>query len=189
MFDWEDFKEHKKLFGIKGALRGLWFSFSAVQFCEKVLFFAQRVIAYRKILWRDNDFDYCAILSLLEFKMAQMSKHMKEHDITTRSEKCAKELLIASQLAKRINEDDYMHLPLLQLSRKYGEQKFRSEPTDNPKLHRLVLERPKAKEGTPEFEEERKLSLKIYKKADEQRQRDLDYLCKLINKKLFYWWD
>lgn len=68
--------------------------------------FAQRVWAYRELLWNDNDFDYAAILHIMRFKLLRLRKHMEEHAITAHSEDNVAELARVDVLLRNVIDED-----------------------------------------------------------------------------------
>ena len=150
--------------------------------------FLKNVWIYRKILWRDRNWDWGYIYRLLELKLRLMSQEFRENGHHVGSELSAQRLLVAAELCRRIYEDNYSDIPLKRHEAKWGKLNWGSEPIEGSNCHRLLISRPNA---TSEklHEQERKETLAIHQAADSQKQADLDYLCKLLSKYSFGWWD
>lgn len=187
-FDLEDFKERVRFFGIFKAVYYSWCETPPVKLFNRLVNFIKQLYAYLPIIWRDNDFDYSALLNLMEFKLSRMSKHMIEHNIVVDAPKISKELRVAAELCKRINNDNYYELPLAKLAEQYGELEWGSEPTENTRSQRMILDRPKAREGTPEYDVVKKKERVIFERAKEQRDNDKKYLFHLMEKRMDSWW-
>lgn len=159
-----DFRDDLEDFGLTYAVENVW---------EDVVYpfkrfgrFLVKLKEYIPVLWDDFEFDYIYLLKIMRLKMKRMSEHMDEHGITVSSPRKARELRICTILIDRIIADDYIALQSRKLDEEYGELEFNSEPTGNPKLHRLILDRKGAREGTKEYEEETKKSRRIHKHAE-----------------------
>lgn len=189
MFDYYDFKERYKLFGLWKALYYTIHGFRVFKFCRKVIYFAQKLYAYLPIIWHDGDSDFSYLLTLMEFKMRRMGDHIIEHDIIVSAPKIGQELKLAAELCKRIREDNYAAVPLAKLDAEYGELSITHAPTEDANLKELIIDRVKAPRGTAEYELVKKKERKIFDQARAQRERDKEYLFNLMNKRIDFWWD
>lgn len=153
-----------------------------------VKYFLVNVWVYRRILWNDRDWDFIYFLELLQCKLNKMEHHFRYNAHIMDSEKVANQLKICSTLTQRILDDRYGELEWDKLDNEYGEMKSTFQKTEYG-FNRLVLERPLALKGTPEYEKVRKKELRISKKADEQRKNDINYLFSYMAKYLQTWWD
>lgn len=188
MIDLEDFKERKKLHGFWKACYYTLTDLRIAKFFRHVSIFLAQLKAYLPIIWRDGDFDYSSLLTLMEFKLLRMSAHMIEHNLVMDAPRMSKELKVAALLCRRINNDSYAEIPLERLTKEYGQLEWNNEPTSNPRLLRLVLDRPKAREGTEAYEKVMEKQRKIFAQARIQRENDKKYLFSLMAKKLDHWW-
>lgn len=100
-----------------------------------------------------------------------------------RSDRTARELEVFAALCKRIREDDYSHH--LVIFPKVS-AKFDFEPVEDSELDlkQLVI-----KDCVPSKEVYNRVIKININHTRNQRKRDLAYLCKLMEKQLFGWWD
>lgn len=143
---------------------------------------------YAPVLFYDFDFDWVYILKLLRVKLQRTSDALKRGHLVS-SERHSLELKRLVFLIDRILADDYDKISRERLDAEYGELEHKSEPTDNPNLNRMILDRPLAREGSLEYLIESKKSMKMFKDAERQKQADIDYLFDTMKKKLQGWWD
>lgn len=135
------------------------------------------------IIWHDQDFDYSALLDLWEFKFRNMAEFFdSEYAITAGSGRTAKELRQCAELCHRINMDEYDDIPMKAHDAKWGKLKLEFEPTDH-NTSGIVFRRPKAVSEKQQAQETKEF-MRIVKAGKEQRQADIDRLCKLISKHL-----
>lgn len=124
---------------------------------------------FHKALRQYRSWDYGGLLMFMEAATKDMSNCHKKHGIAVKSEKTAKELLIVSTLLKRIREDKYTDEVQGWERKESGRwgggfyQKSNTLPNINCK--------------------------KFYKMRESVKQNDLDLVCKIINRKLFSFWD
>lgn len=64
-------------------------------------------IRWFPVIWCDIDWDYTALMILMETKLRQMSKYFKDHGNHTRSEVDVKQTLLCAELLKRLQNDNY----------------------------------------------------------------------------------
>jgi len=84
-----------------------WREWNPIALVRKISRFARNILAYRKVLWHDRDFDYSYLLEVMELKLRRMSRHFDEHAIVVDSDKIARECLVAAELCRRLLEDEY----------------------------------------------------------------------------------
>jgi hypothetical protein len=151
--------------------------------------FVVKLYTYAKLLWYDFEFDYVYLLKILQLKMRLMSEHMNESGMTVSSPVKAKELKFCSDLIDRIIKNEYSDLGHDKLEEKYGELKWESHPIENSTFVTMDIYREKAPVGTPEYEQEREESRKVFENAERQRKQDIEYLFDTMKKRLEGWWD
>ena len=151
--------------------------------------FITKMFIYGKLLWYDFEFDYVYLLRILQLKLRLMADNFEKRGVTVSAPKKAKEIRICVYLIDRIIDNNYDELLTKKLEEKYGKLEWEFTDTEDSKFKELHLYRKKAPEGTPEFEDEKKQSLKIIKYSDEQRQRDINYLFDTMKKNIQGWWD
>ncbi len=108
--------------------------------------------------------DYTSMLDLMEIWLRNASHQHKVKGHFVRSDRTAKELLIAAELVKRIKNDEIYDKPNNVLSSRNSYVK----------------------------EDALGLGLEAFsygKDGDKKRQADLDYLMDFMKKRMFGWWD
>jgi len=124
-------------------------------------------ITWFPIIWNDEQFDQSYLLRILSKKLKLMSE-FKEH-WSCNYPKEQKRMKIASLLAKRLTDDDYITNALIEYT-----MNFNDDGTMNIKVTCLPN------------------CIGIYTKNDYeeiQRKQDLDMLCDILKKRMLYWWD
>ena len=66
----------------------------------------RNVIRWIPVIWEDEDFDWAYLARVMEFKMRNMSNYLKNYGHHVNSDKDAKNLLICTNLLRRLIEDD-----------------------------------------------------------------------------------
>lgn len=185
-------KSEYEMFGLKYTIKKIFSNFTYP--LKRFYRFIVKLFKYGKLLWSDFEFDYIYLLKILQLKFVLMADFFETKGMTLTATKRAKELRICANLIQRIIDDNYDAIPLKKLDEKYGKIEWGFEPLKDEEhkdkgCSTLNLYRSGAPKGSPEYEAEYKESRKIYEKADAQKQRDIDYLCDMMKKKMLRWWD
>lgn len=154
--------------------------------------FLRRLWLFLPVIWRDRDYDYSSIYSLLKVKLEQMAKHMREHDMHVCSQRRVKQMEFAVFLIDKISDDYYWEQEMKEHESYWGENiwDFVALPEKDPYLGRcyeLKTYTLKAKEEGRE-EEEKGLRHKIHKDAEARKQKDIKRLFRHIEKYHQGWW-
>lgn len=131
--------------------------------------FIRNFLVFSKVLWNYRRWDYSGLLEFIEVATKDMSECHKNHGHLVRSEEAAKELKVVSFLLKRIREDEYYddkQVFILKDSAILGGE-FEQVPNTLPSR--------KAKS--------------FYKLVEKMKKDDLELACKIMQRKLFTWWD
>lgn len=126
--------------------------------------FIRNFLVFRKVLWNYRRWDYSGLLEFMEVATKDMSECHKDHGHLVRSEETAKELKVMSLLLKRIREDKYYE----------DKQVFVLEDFEFEQVPNTLPSR-KAKS--------------FYKLVEKMKKDDLELTCKIMQRKLFTWWD
>lgn len=59
------------------------------------------------IIWKDQDWDHCYLLTMMETKFKYMANHHQYHGVLLRRDRTAKQLRICELLCRRLNEENY----------------------------------------------------------------------------------
>lgn len=63
---------------------------------------------FRKVVWHFSDGDYSSLLKVMQVASKELSNHIGGHNIGSRAKKSARELVIVSELCRRLaTEDQY----------------------------------------------------------------------------------
>lgn len=131
--------------------------------------FFRNLWLFRKALWNYRSWDYHGLLDLMQTATYDMHKLHRDHGHLVRSEETAKELLVLSELLKRIREDKYIDSVQGYKSEegKLFDGEFFQKPNTLPSIK----------------------SKNFYKMREQAKKNDLSLACKLIERKLFTFWD
>lgn len=131
----------------------------------------QRVLQWIPIIWQDREFDDNYFLQIVSFKLNKMEKFYRSKYATVAdAEKCAEEIHICKLLCDRLIADEYHDM----LGRK-----IKMYPNSKDILQFETLE-----EGCQLGICKDWLHYESY-----MQKQDLRYLCEILQKHLFSWWD
>jgi len=181
---WEGWAEHRKECKQKAPVVN-WITTKGFNIAQDVVYFIPDVYTaikvadiwkyfrnlyiFHKALRQYRCWDYSGLLLFMEAATKDMSECHKNHGMAMKSEKTAKELLIVSTLLKRIREDNYTN-DVQGWKRKEGDFMgggFYQKPNTLPNIN----------------------CKNFYKMRESVKQNDLDLVCKIIQRKLFSFWD
>lgn len=172
--------------GLKYAFKQKWWD---IRYPFRLFFrYVSKMFSYGRHLWNDFDFDWVYLLQIMKFKMERMAKAM-DKGMTVSAPRHAKEIRHAIAVIDRIINDDYANFGYNKLEEKYGKSDWKFLPIEDSKYSELLIERERARKGTPDYEAERKETMKIIHNAERQRKADIKYLFEYIAKHLQGWWD
>lgn len=144
-----------------------------------------RLIDFFPIVWNNYDFDYS---SLLEFQKKQLERMIPvmENGHSVRSKETAKEIRTALILTTRLLENDYDSLASSEIEKRIGKTIHNIVKRD-----KLGVTVELSVEGkSPEYyDSTEKIRKQIYKKWENKRKSDQQYLFNLISRKLQTWWN
>jgi hypothetical protein len=141
------------------------------------------------VLWSNWDWDYNFFLTIIQYKLRRMSKHIGEHDILVNSQRYAKQMAFCADIIDRLFKDEYTTEEEKAHEEKWGELIMDSYPAkDYPGCHTLDIYRVKAREQGRE-EEEREETMQLHNLARARREKDLDILFRVMRKNIERWWD
>lgn len=150
----------------------------------------RNIIKWSPVIYQDRQWDFTYLYDILRFKLNEMQKFFdSKQAISLDSEKRALQMRKCIRLIDKLSKDVYDEKYHRQLEQKWGELQWKFEPIeDRPGFNRLIMHRENIK--TPEDEEqERKELLEGMKKAEKERQQDLEELFSIIKKNIHTWWD
>jgi hypothetical protein len=140
------------------------------------------------ILWNNWDWDYNYFLTIVQYKIRRMSKHIKEHGHFVNSDEVCAQMDECVEIIDRFFKADYVKEETAAHKEKWGETIYECIPCETEGHFRLDIYSAKARELELE-EQERKEILAIYNLNDKRSEEDLDRLFELMRDKLQYWWD
>jgi hypothetical protein len=147
----------------------------------------KNIFIWAPVIWKDRQWDSYFLFKLLHKKLALMEPVLRNGHCVDGSKR-ADEIKICRLLAKRIADDNYHDNVFLHHERKWGELDMRFVPTEDKNYSRVEIERENAKTDK-EKEQERKESNYLYKRVEQMKKQDLDYMFKLMSRKSLGWWD
>lgn len=142
--------------------------------------------AWIPFIWKDHDWDFQYLLNVMEFKIRRMRKNFEQCEVHCGTHaKAIKQMIVASELLKRISQDDYTH-------EIYKNQSKCSCPNPSWKLEKYESDIPILRGAS------RLISLRCdycdkhlkgwFKREDEKKKADAKYLFELLNKAHRKWW-
>lgn len=131
-----------------------------------------RLFRWLPIIWRDYEWSYVFLFKILQFKFKLMEEFYRSSNaISANSLDVASQVHTCRLLCKRIVEDDY------------------TTPWDE--LNKPVFARFNwhGLNDNDETELEKKRIMWAIEREDQQRNQDIQYLCRIIQKHIWCWWD
>jgi len=136
---------------------------------------------YLPVVWKNREWDYSYIYIILNKKFERMEHLHRNYGHLIRSNRTAKQLMIAKNLTKRLIEYDYISNALIDYNKKYKDDfKLKFESIEGKKYSRLINNRP---------ESQKKSLSRSYKHSEEMEKQDFDMLIELIHNNMRSWWD
>lgn len=143
-----------------------------------------KIIRWLPILWKDVDYDADSIYRLLYYKLKFMEEYFNgDNTWSADAKKCAKQIKIAKNLAKRLMDDNYLSNSLVEHEQRYPnylEIGSSMEQIEGSKLYKLI---------DKNSEDERISFRKCCKHAEYLRKQDINYLFDYLKKYIEDWWD
>lgn len=68
----------------------------------------RKIVQYIPILWRDTDYDWAAILTLLAYKLQRTREHIVEHDIVMDAVEIHDQIKVCEDALYRLVAEDYI---------------------------------------------------------------------------------
>lgn len=147
------------------------------------------IVTWMPIIWKDRQWDYYLVYYILQKKLQLMEQYYSEpgNIWSTGRGDILKEIQICRILCDIMIADDYHEIVVKPHDEKWDKLVMRDMPSDGL-YTRVILSREKIT-NEKDREEKRKQSMKLFERVDEARQHDVDYLFKMMSKKLKGWWD
>jgi len=141
------------------------------------------IVKWIPVIWKDRQWDKYYLYEILHFKLSLMEKHFyRDKPTIVNSKRYGKQIKIAKVLAKRLANDNYLDNATFWHDQKFEEVDFKSlwrkEP--NGMYYSYVGDQNVNRQNS--FD-------KCCKHSVYMRNRDLQYLFDLLNKKIEWWWD
>lgn len=152
-----------------------------MKFIKRVFRFISKLFAYVPLLWKDEDYDYGHILSLLRYKLKRVRLHILKHDIIVEAAEVAAKIAYAELLIQRYLDDDFF--PELQKAHddKWGEDIWLAKPDALYCRKNVTI-----KELD---EQELKEQREIYRLQDQERERVWKEIWTHLNDTMREYWD
>jgi hypothetical protein len=145
----------------------------------------KNLIKWFPIIWNDKQWDYYYFYKILYHKLKLMEEFWKSDEpVSAKTEKTAKQIMIAKNLAKRLMENNYLDNALMWHKQKYPDYLDKALSIvpykDNPKIYMYVDKNPV--DAQESFR-------RCGKHADYMEKQDKDMLFNLLKKYIERWWD
>ena len=135
----------------------------------------RKLVRWIPVIWNDYEWDHCYFLQILSFKLKLMEEFYKsDKAISVDSKKLAKDMRICWLLCERLINGHYLNM----LDMQYHQTNFENFIAALNKGEATITSH------TVSWTFNRWMKYEDY-----MRKQDLDYLCKLLQKHLFSWWD
>ena len=156
---------------------------------ERVKKFKKKLNDYRRFLKNDHDWDYVFILRLLSFKLKRTRECITENNIVLDARKIAKQIQEVETLLNRVDKDCYSEEVLKDFYKKYGQLRMIMAPKRKRTPTSIPVHFKFAKETPQNHQKINREFIKLRKKADRMRIRDLNRAFDLMKKHIWGWWD
>lgn len=67
----------------------------------------KNVVRWAPVIWDDQDYDWDALASIMEYKLRRMSLHFKHNKYVTGADRVERETLMCAELLHRLRDDSY----------------------------------------------------------------------------------
>lgn len=143
----------------------------------------KNLIRWRKIIFRDQDWDYEFIYELLYKKLEHMEQFFRsDHTYSALAEETANEIKLVKEALERLIKHEYLDEELKEYHNTYGEddELWTTEPIEGKNSSRLVW---------TENQEQLDMFGAASKRADKREQEDLDFVFSYMREHIQRWWD
>jgi len=154
-----------------------------------ILYSIPNFFYYFKVIYQDRDWDDNYIFIILKRKLEKQLRRFSTIELFVGQDKEIKRIKFCISCLDRIIKDDYRLKWTNEIAEKYGQQKMITEPyDDNGSVEVVKITRTKC--NTPKLElEEHGLTMKLYEYAQNDQDRDVRLLFRVLEKYIKHWWD
>lgn len=154
-----------------------------------ILYSIPNFFYYFKVIYQDRGWDDHYIFLILKRKLENVLRRFSTLELFVGQEKEIKRIKFCINCLNRIIADDYRSKWSDKITEKYGEHKIITGPYGtNGSIELLKMTRTKC--NTPELEiEEHTETMKMYECAQNDQDRDIKLLFKVLEKYVRHWWD
>lgn len=173
--------------GVRSVLVSIGCFFDSVRSC----------VRWFPIIWRDRDFDYHYLLTIMRKKLELMEEFFASEDtVSLGAERLAAEIGVARALVSRMEQYEYACRYVeskknILLTQGYTKEEVEAAERSLPRI--LFPERAREPEKNPNIPVIRTLLNKAYlecsKYESEQMRQDMEYFGKYVGKRFQGWWD
>lgn len=149
--------------------------------------YEKKMAEYAKFLIEDEDWDFAFIFHSLIYKLERTRDCIVKNKLIVRSDDVGKEINEVVVLLKKVVEDDYEAEFFKDYYKKYGKPKMVSKPVEGKEGKLFQIEF--LYKGKPATEAMRKEMRKLYKQAGAAKVADLHRAFKLMEDRIWGWWD
>ena len=146
-----------------------------------------RVINFIPVIWKTNCWDYSSIYELLSKQLELMEPVIRKGS-GLHSEKYAKQIRVCKNLIDRMIDDNYDLEAHRENEDRLGAFHSESRPLPNG-FSELVMWYGDKEDREKNSIRHRKISKLIYKKWQNKRKEDREYLFSMLFKHMHNWWD
>lgn len=142
-----------------------------MQWLRNIYYGIRNLIRWAPIIWQDRDWDYCYALKIMELKFRNMATAMNRNGRHVGYERVVRELTICAELCSRLTNNNY----------DLGAYWF-----NDKQVEAYMTQDLQASLYDNKYENE----WRTWRNHEASMcKQDLDYLCKMMSKYMFGWWD
>jgi hypothetical protein len=156
---------------------------------NKFVFRVQKLIAFIKLGWNDEDWDHQYLLDILDYKFKAIEKRFTEHQIIQDSKYYAKVARVLHRSLEKAYNDDY-HIKYMDKKAPF-QLDWKFVPADEPGFTRCIWVKSDTKEELTEQENEayEKVSKRAYKYHARMKKKYKKIFFRTLYKNLDKLWD
>jgi hypothetical protein len=157
-----------------------------LQRIENLFFAIYRIGYWLPVIWKDRWWDSSFLLRIMEVKLRYDADRYKRMGTHVGNDRRVRQIRTAAILCKRLDEQDYT-TPWDKEFEQAGNNlwNYMENHTETMGSNLIVH----TSRGYIESKRLSDASRWAIRREDDMRKQDLEYLCKLLQKHLFKWWD
>lgn len=147
--------------------------------------------AWKKILQDDQDCDWVYIVKILQFKLKRTRKSILKNKVIVDAKEIGKQIKTVEKLLQKVIEDNYDSEQISHVEKRFGKRKLKLKfkKQEGSKNSIAIFTTNWDNYSEKKKEKVEKHYRKALKKAEKNRQNDLNQAMSLLALNLRNWWD